>query len=121
MTNLTLGPRLMLVSIAHALAEDLADPRRSGWSTNGLSVRQPVIDAPDIELFIAAPTDLLGYASLSATTILKPAALPLDLAEVLPGRINARLKTDPVSQRLSHEILAAIAAIRNPAPKASVV
>lgn len=113
---LILSRQLVLVSLGNADPKDLADPTRAGcWGETGLLIKQPIATGVDIELFVASPTDLLGYGDMTAAGMLKPTVLPLELAEVMPGRINARLNTDAQSQQLSTAILAAIAAIRNPA------
>lgn len=106
---------LFLVSVGAATVAELSDPARAAcFPAEGLLLRQ-AMGTRSVELFIAAG-DLLSYADLKAITVLKPVVLPLTLASVRPGRINAELRHDRDAHRLARHILAGLPALRNPAP-----
>lgn len=110
------GPSLLLVSLAHLPEADLRNPAQAAlWPAQGLLLRARNAAGQLVELFVATPVDLLAYADLAAATLLKPVVLPLQLIEVGPGRINARLATHPAAVDLARTILAALAAATHPA------
>ena len=119
---MSLSPSLFLVSIGAATRDALQQQFPPVcYPASGLLLGQTTASGATIELFIAAPGDLVAFADMDAVAILKPAVLPLTLAEVVPGRINATLRTDATGQQLARLILAGLAAIKNPAQPAGVV
>lgn len=111
-----LGPQLFLVCLGHAMPGDILEPERRCYPGRGLLFTQTIANGESIELFIAAPSDLLAFAGMHAVTIRKPVCLPLDLAQITPhGRINARLRTDAQAHRLATLMLEALASLSDPA------
>lgn len=110
------GAPLLLVSLAQATEAELRNPAHAAlWPAQGLLLRPRSTAGELVELFVATPDDLLAYADLASATLLKPVVLPLQLIEVRPGRINARLATHPTAVVLARTILAALAAPTHPA------
>lgn len=108
-----LGSSLFLVSVGDVNPTQLADPSRDAYPNNGLLLRQPTAKGA-VELFIATDADLAAWANLNTLSILKPIVLPLTLAEVRPGRINAHLRDDRYAHALASHILHALPALRHP-------
>lgn len=113
------GPSLFLVSVGDVTARQIADPRCNGYPLSGILLEQPTARGP-VELFIATDADLSAWANLAALSILKPIVLPLTLAEVHAGRINAHLRADPQAHKLATHILHALPNLTNPAQPAGV-
>ncbi len=117
---LELGPSLFLVSVGNVNPAQITDMSRDTYPANGLLLQQPTTSGAPVELFIATDADLAAWANLRALSILKPIVLPLTLAEVRPGRINAYLREDPQSHALAAHILNALLALHHPAQPAGV-
>ena len=111
---------LFIVSIGRAPPDEIANPVVAAYPARGLILRQTTTSGDHAELFIKAPGDLLGYADMQALSILKPVVLPIEIAEIYPGRINAKLRSDPLAAHLSRIMLSALAVVRNPAPAGSL-
>lgn len=119
-SRLPLDTRLFLVAVGGTLAPDITDLSRAAcYPAQGLMLRPAGSLEPAPELFIAAD-DLVGFADLAAVSVLKPVVVPIELAEIVPGRINARLHGDRQVQELAQRFLAAMTASPNPALPAGV-